>query len=54
MAAGDAGLLRQPNARDWLARLQEEDTMTSLRLVMLARLVVASLPVESALPWLVV
>lgn len=52
--AGDAGHLRQPNARDWPARLLEEDTKSSLHLVPAARRVVVSLPAESVHPWLVV
>ena len=54
LAAEDVGLLRQQSARGLLARLKEEDTMTSLRLGTVARLDVVSLPVESARLWLVV
>jgi hypothetical protein len=54
LAAEDVGLLRQQNARDWLARLHEADTMTSLRPGLVVRLAVVSLHAESAHPWLVV
>jgi len=54
LGAEDVGLLHQQNARDWLARVQEADTMTSLRLGLVARLAVVSLPEESARRWLVV
>jgi hypothetical protein len=50
----DVGHLHQRSGRDWRARLQEEDTMTSHLPVLVARHVVDSLPVGSARPWLVV
>jgi hypothetical protein len=55
LAAEDVGRLRRPSVRDWLARLQEADTMTSRLLAMVAhRAVVVSLLVESVRQWPVV
>jgi hypothetical protein len=55
LAAEDVGRLRQLSVRDWLARLQEADTMTSRLLATVAhRAVVGSLLVESVRQWPVV
>lgn len=55
LAAEDVGrLLRRLSVRDWLARLPEADTMSSLLLATVAHRAVDSLLAESVRLWLVV
>jgi hypothetical protein len=55
LAAEDVGRLRRLSVRDWLARLQEADTMTSRLLATVAHRAAAdSLLVESVRQWPVV
>jgi hypothetical protein len=55
LAAEDVGRLRRLSVRDWLARLQEADTMTSRLLATVAHRAAAdSLLVENVRQWPVV
>lgn len=54
LAAEDVGRLRRLSVRDWLARLPEADTMSSLLLATVAHRAVDSLLAESVRLWLVV
>jgi len=54
LAAGDVGHLHRRSVRDWLARLQEADTMISRLLATLARRAVDSLLAENVHQWPVV